>query len=143
MCCNQKTGSSNGHFGGACPRPLDFLLCTCILNQSVGTLLHSAFMKTYFTKFSNWPLGVRIGAINGDLKLIESGIAFAIFGLIALFQLTSGLATVDDFTSKYSPRSNQVLQMISECLFALVLGLISSRLFAGMDANHQPIVIKS
>ncbi|MFL2786314.1 MAG: TRAP transporter small permease [Paracoccaceae bacterium] len=94
-------------------------------------------MQSNFTDFSNWALGVGIGAINGDFELVEAGIAFAIFAFLPLCQLTGGHATVDVFTSKFSPRSNQVLQMISECLFALVLGLIAWRLFAGMEAKQR------
>jgi len=114
--------------GGLVLTILILLVCTSVLGRSVGTLLHGAFMQTNFTAFSNWALGAGIGAINGDFELVEAGIAFSIFAFLPLCQLSGGHATVDVFTSKLSPRSNQVLQMISECLFALVLGLIAWRL---------------
>ena len=123
--------------GGLVLTVLILLVCTSVLGRSVGTLLHGAFMQSNFTDFSNWALEVGIGAINGDFELVEAGIAFAIFAFLPLCQLTGGHATVDVFTSKFSPRSNQVLQMISECLFALVLGLIAWRLFAGMEAKQR------
>ena len=123
--------------GGLVLTVLILLVCTSVLGRSVGTLLHGAFMQSNFTDFSNWALGVGIGAINGDFELVEAGIAFAIFAFLPLCQLTGGHATVDVFTSKFSSRSNQVLQMISECLFALVLGLIAWRLFAGMEAKQR------
>lgn len=123
--------------GGLVLTILILLVCTSVLGRSAGTLLHGAFMQSNFTEFSNWALGVGIGAINGDFELVEAGIAFAIFAFLPLCQLTGSHATVDVFTSKFSLRSNQVLQMISECLFALVLGLIAWRLFAGMEAKQQ------
>ena len=123
--------------GGLVLTILILLVCTSVLGRSVGTLLHGAFMQTNFTVFSNWALGAGIGAINGDFELVEAGIAFSIFAFLPLCQLSGGHATVDVFTSKLSPRSNQVLQMISECLFALVLGLIAWRLFEGMEAKQR------
>ena len=94
-------------------------------------------MQSNFADFSNWALAVGIGAINGDFELVEAGIAFAIFAFLPLCQLSGSHATVDVFTSKFSRRTNQALQMISECLFALVLGLIAWRLFAGMEAKQR------
>ena len=124
-------------FGGLVLTLLVLLVCTSVLGRSVGTLLHGTFMQSNFADFSNWALAVGIGAINGDFELVEAGIAFAIFAFLPLCQLSGSHATVDVFTSKLSPRSNQVLQMISECLFALVLGLIAWRLFAGMEAKQR------
>ena len=123
--------------GGLVLTLLVLLVCTSVLGRSVGTLLHGTFMQSNFSDFSNWALGVGIGAINGDFELVEAGIAFAIFAFLPLCQLSGSHATVDVFTSKFSPRSNQVLEMISECLFALVLGLIAWRLFAGMEAKQR------
>ena len=123
--------------GGLVLTLLVLLVCTSVLGRSVGTLLHGTFMQSNFADFSNWALGVGIGAINGDFELVEAGIAFAIFAFLPLCQLSGSHATVDVFTSKFSRRTNQVLQMISECLFALVLGLIAWRLFAGMEAKQR------
>ena len=123
--------------GGLVLTVLILLVCTSVLGRSVGTVLHGAFMQTNFTDFSNWALGVGIGAINGDFELVEAGVAFAIFAFLPLCQLSGSHATVDVLTSKLSLRSNQVLKMISECLFALVLGLIAWRLFAGMEAKQR------
>lgn len=124
-------------FGGLVLTLLVLLVCTSVLGRSVGTLLHGTFMQSNFADFSNWALAVGIGAINGDFELVEAGIAFAIFAFLPLCQLSGSHATVDVFTSKFSRRTNQVLQMISECLFALVLGLIAWRLFAGMEAKQR------
>lgn len=123
--------------GGLVLTLLVLLVCTSVLGRSVGTLLHGTFMQSNFADFSNWALAVGIGAINGDFELVEAGIAFAIFAFLPLCQLSGSHATVDVFTSKFSRRTNQVLQMISECLFALVLGLIAWRLFAGMEAKQR------
>ena len=123
--------------GGLVLTLLVLLVCTSVLGRSVGTLLHGTFMQSNFADFSNWALGVGIGAINGDFELVEAGIAFAIFAFLPRCQLSGSHATVDVFTSKFSRRTNQVLQMISECLFALVLGLIAWRLFAGMEAKQR------
>ena len=123
--------------GGLVLTLLVLLVCTSVLGRSVGTLLHGTFMQSNFADFSNWALAVGIGAINGDFELVEAGIAFAIFAFLPLCQLSGSHATVDVFTSKFSQRTNQALQMISECLFALVLGLIAWRLFAGMEAKQR------
>lgn len=123
--------------GGLVLTLLVLLVCTSVLGRSVGTLLHGTFMQSNFADFSNWALAVGIGAINGDFELVEAGIAFAIFAFLPLCQLSGSHATVDVFTSKFSRRTNQALQMISECLFALVLGLIAWRLFAGMEAKQR------
>ena len=123
--------------GGLVLTLLVLLVCTSVLGRSVGTLLHGTFMQSNFADFSNWALAVGIGAINGDFELVEAGIAFAIFAFLPLCQLSGSHATVDVFTSKFSRRTNQALQMISECLFALILGLIAWRLFAGMEAKQR------
>ena len=133
----KKLAHAMAVLGGLVLISLILLVCTSVLGRSVGTVLHGAFMQTNFTDFSNWALGVGIGAINGDFELVESGVAFAIFAFLPLCQLSGSHATVDVLTSKLSLRSNQVLKMISECLFALVLGLIAWRLFAGMEAKQR------
>lgn len=133
----KKLAHAMAVLGGLVLITLILLVCTSVLGRSVGTVLHGAFMQTNFTDFSNWALGVGIGAINGDFELVEAGVAFAIFAFLPLCQLSGSHATVDVLTSKLSLRSNQVLKMISECLFALVLGLIAWRLFAGMEAKQR------
>ncbi|MAC72045.1 MAG: TRAP transporter small permease [Paracoccaceae bacterium] len=133
----KKLAHAMAVLGGLVLISLILLVCTSVLGRSVGTVLHGAFMQTNFTDFSNWALGVGIGAINGDFELVEAGVAFAIFAFLPLCQLSGSHATVDVLTSKLSLRSNQVLKMISECLFALVLGLIAWRLFAGMEAKQR------
>ena len=133
----KKLAHAMAVLGGLVLISLILLVCTSVLGRSVGTVLHGAFMQTNFTDFSNWALGVGIGAINGDFELVEAGVAFAIFAFLPLCQLSGSHATVDVLTSKLSLRSNQVLKMISECLFALVLGLIAWRLLAGMEAKQR------
>ena len=133
----KKLAHAMAVLGGLVLISLILLVCTSVLGRSVGTVLHGAFMQTNFTDFSNWALGVGIGAINGDFELVEAGVAFAIFAFLPLCQLSGSHATVDVLTSKLSLRSNQVLKMISECLFALVLGLIAWRLFEGMEAKQR------
>ena len=133
----KKLAHAMAVLGGLVLITLILLVCTSVLGRSVGTVLHGAFMQTNFTDFSNWALGVGIGAINGDFELVEAGVAFAIFAFLPLCQLSGSHATVDVLTSRLSLRSNQVLKMISECLFALVLGLIAWRLFAGMEAKQR------
>ena len=133
----KKLAHAMAVLGGLVLITLILLVCTSVLGRSVGTVLHGAFMQTNFTDFSNWALGVGIGAINGDFELVEAGVAFAIFAFLPLCQLSGSHATVDVLTSKLSLRSNQVLKIISECLFALVLGLIAWRLFAGMEAKQR------
>ena len=110
----KKLAHAMAVLGGLVLISLILLVCTSVLGRSVGTVLHGAFMQTNFTDFSNWALGVGIGAINGDFELVEAGVAFAIFAFLPLCQLSGSHATVDVLTSKLSLRSNQVLKMISE-----------------------------
>lgn len=74
--------------------------------------------------------------INGDFELVEAGVAFAIFAFLPIAQLYSSHATVDIFTSALSGKVNQFIRAFWEVIFALVLILITWRLFVGMQSKY-------
>ncbi len=73
--------------------------------------------------------------ITGDFELVEAGVAFAIFAFLPIAQFYSSHATVDIFTSALSRRMNRLIRAFWEVIFALVLILITWRLYAGMQAK--------
>ena len=57
--------------GGLVLTLLVLLVCTSVLGRSVGTLLHSAFMQTNFTKFLSKKVGAsRLGILVMYLLLL-------------------------------------------------------------------------
>lgn len=117
--------------GGIVLTLLIVLVCLSVLGRTFSTFFHGYLMGTYFPEFAKFILATGVAPINGDFELVEAGAAFAIFAFLPLCQITSSHATVDVFTERFPPRVNQVLRMVSEVLFALVLILIAWRLMAG------------
>jgi len=123
------------YLGGAMLSALVILTCLSILGRSLNGMLHSDFFQTTLPGFAEWALALGIGPINGDFELIEAGIAFSIFAFLPLCQITGGHATVDVFTSQMSDRTNRILRMITELVFAAVLVLIAVQLFSGLQSK--------
>ena len=81
--------------------------------------------------FAAWLIDLGVGPVNGDYELVEAGVAFAIFSFIPLCQITGGHASVDIFTNMMSKKTNKVLQVIIDVLFAIVLTIIALQLYKG------------
>ena len=76
-------------------------------------------------------LGFGVGPVPGDFELVEAGTGFAVFAFMPWCQLKRGHATVDLFTNMLSAGANRVIDLVTEILMTLVLGLIAWRLYAG------------
>ena len=76
-------------------------------------------------------LGIGVGPVPGDFELVEAGTGFAVFAFLPWCQLKRGHATVDLFTNMLSAGANRVIDLVTEILMTLVLGLIAWRLYAG------------
>jgi TRAP-type C4-dicarboxylate transport system permease small subunit len=76
-------------------------------------------------------LGFGVGPVPGDFELVEAGTGFAVFAFLPWCQLKRGHATVDLFTNMLSAGANRIIDLVTEILMTLVLGLIAWRLYAG------------
>ena len=121
--------------GGVMLTFLVVMVCTSILGRSLNDILHSDGVMSAVPALAQWLLDLGVGPINGDFEMVETGVAFAIFAFLPLCQITGGHASVDIFTSKFSARTNRILQMLIDVLFAFVLVLIAVQLFGGLQSK--------
>ena len=121
--------------GGALLTVLIVLICLSVLGRSLNTILHGPLFDGALSGLGDWLLALGIGPINGDFELVEAGIAFSIFAFLPLCQISAGHASVDIFTNWLPRRANQVLGMVIEIVFAIVLVLIAMQLKEGMDSK--------
>ncbi|MEO0931354.1 MAG: TRAP transporter small permease subunit [Pseudomonadota bacterium] len=105
------------------------MVCISIIGRELNSVAHSGYLGA----FGNWLIARGIGPITGDYELIEAGVAFAIFAFLPLTQLTGSHATVDIFTSGFGPRANNIIAAFWSVVMALIILLITWRLFAGMQ----------
>ncbi len=75
---------------------------------------------------------IGLNPILGDYEITEAGMAFAIMAFFPWCQFNRAHATVDIATDFLSKRAQRFLAMIWEIIFAIVMVLISWRLFHGM-----------
>jgi len=111
-----------------------------IIGRELNSALHSSFFDGGLKGFADWLLGVelpgpwgkiKLGPVNGDYEIVEAGIAFAIFSFLPLAHISGAHATVDIFTSWMPERTQQVLTVIIDIAFAVVLMIIAIQLFHG------------
>lgn len=105
------------------------VVCVSIIGREANGLAHSG----YIGGVGDWMIARGIGPITGDFELIEAGVAFAIFAFLPLTQLTGSHATVDVFTSGLGPRANNIIAAFWSVVMALIIVLITWRLFVGMQ----------
>ncbi|WP_413785304.1 TRAP transporter small permease [Cognatiyoonia sp. IB215446] len=105
------------------------MVCLSIIGREVNGMAHGG----YLGGFGDWLIARGVGPITGDFELIEAGIAFAIFAFLPLTQLTGAHATVDIFTSGLGPKANNLIAAFWSVVMAVVILLITWRLFAGMQ----------
>jgi TRAP-type C4-dicarboxylate transport system permease small subunit len=75
--------------------------------------------------------------IQGDVELVQVGIALCISLCLPWCQLHGGNIIVDFFTQGLRPRVNRVLDGIGALLLALMCALLSVRTAAGAVAVHS------
>lgn len=112
--------------GGSVLIGLVCLVCASIAGRELGALAIMA-------GFGDLVRGAGLGPVTGDYELVEAGMAFAVFSFLPLTQLTQSHARVDIFTAGLGPRANAVLSAFWSVVMALVILLITWRLFAGMQ----------
>lgn len=133
------------YLGGAVLTALILLTCASIFGRSVSTFFHSDGVVEAVPALSEWVLALGVGTIQGDVELLEAGMAFAIFAFIPYCQITGGHAVVDMFTTKMSFRANQIIRCFAETLFAIVLVIIAVQLGQGtwskFNSNGTTLVL--
>ncbi len=118
--------------GGIVLSILIVLTCLSIAGRLLNSLLHSDLLQSVMPGIANALLRTGIGPINGDFELVEAGMAFAIFAFLPLCQLVGAHASVDVFTSALPLRTNRLLRMVIEIVFAFGLVLIAWQLCQGL-----------
>ncbi len=117
--------------GGATLTLLILLICASVFGRSVNGILHGEMMQSVLPGFAAWALGTGVGPINGDFEIVEAAMAFAIFAFLPICQLQGAHASVDVFTSRFSPRADRVLRLVIEVTFAAALILLAYYLTLG------------
>ncbi|WP_322889477.1 MULTISPECIES: TRAP transporter small permease [unclassified Yoonia] len=112
--------------GGLVLIALVCLVCASIFGREIGALAVAA-------GFGDLVRGVGLGPVKGDYELVEVGMAFAVFSFLPLTQLNGAHARVDIFTAGLGPRANAALSAFWSVVMALVILLITWRLFAGLQ----------
>lgn len=102
-----------------------------VLAAVVGGLVLSATIIITCVSIAGRALGW--GSVRGDVELVQSGMAFAIFAFLPLCQITAGHASVDIFTNWMSGRPFRFLILIIEIVFAITLVYIAMQLRLGME----------
>jgi len=110
--------------------------CLSIAGRSVNAILHSDMIQSLMPGVASALLATGVGPINGDFELVEAGMAFAIFAFLPLCQWNGAHASVDIFTAFLPPRTQHVLRMISEVIFAIILVLIAWQFLQGMISKR-------
>ncbi|WP_299930719.1 TRAP transporter small permease [uncultured Pelagimonas sp.] len=120
--------------GGLVLTALVILTCTSVLGRGLNTLGHAGFMPE---GLGDALIATGVGPITGDFELVEAGVAFAIFSFLPVAKLYGGHATVDIFTSFLSARVNKIIQAFWEVIFAIIMILITWRLYEGLMNKYD------
>ena len=116
--------------GGMVLLALILMVCASIAGRALNSVLHGLD-----TPWADALIDLGVGAVTGDFELVEAGMAFAIFAFLPICQLTGAHATVDVFTNRLPPRMLTALKAVIEIGFAVILILITWRLFEGMESK--------
>jgi TRAP-type C4-dicarboxylate transport system permease small subunit len=123
--------------GGAVLVVLTAIVVVSIVGRATVTVAYmsspddAAFWQ-WLSAGARWLLAMGAGPVTGDFELVEAGTGFAVFAFLPWCQLNRGHATVDLFTSFLPAAANRFIDLISELLMTLVIGLIAWRLWAGL-----------
>jgi len=100
-----------------------------IIGRSLNTIGHSDFFAQKLPAVATWL--TQFAPINGDVELVEAGVAFAIMAFFPWCFITRGHATVDVFTMKLPNRVVHFIGFFWDALFAFVMAIITWRVYAG------------
>lgn len=120
------------YLGGLVLVALILVTCVSVTGRALNGLLHGDLLQNIAPAFAQWAIDLGVGPVNGDFEIIEAGVAFSIFAFLPLCQITNSHASVEIFTNALSPKSDRVLQLVIDTVFALVLVLIAIQLYNGM-----------
>lgn len=115
--------------GGVILCLLVLMVCVSVSGRELSDLAHSGVLRGV----GEWLIGLGVGPILGDFELVEAGVAFAIFAFLPLTQLSGAHAKVDVFTNAMGARANRAFGTFWSVVMALIIVLITWRLFAGMQ----------
>ena len=108
---------------------LVLVICVSVSGRELSDLAHSGGLRG----LGDWLISLGVGPILGDFELVEAGVAFAIFAFLPLTQLSGAHAKVDVFTQALGPGVNRALGTFWSVVMAVIVVLITWRLFVGMQ----------
>ena len=121
----EKLANTMALLGGAVLCSVVAMVCVSVGGRELSDLAHAYDI--------GWMLDAGVGPILGDFELVEAGVAFAIFAFLPITQLSGAHARVDVFTAGMGARVNRGLATFWTFLMAVIVILITWRLFAGMQ----------
>jgi len=116
-------------FGGVVLCLLVVMVCVSISGREISDLAFSGALGG----LGDWLVDRGVGPILGDFELVEAGVAFAIFAFLPLTQLSGAHAKVDVFSKALGSGTDRALGTFWSVVMALIIVLITWRLFAGMQ----------
>lgn len=121
--------------GGIVLLAIVIVTCLSVMGRGLNTLGNSDFVAAYVPFMKDFLK--LFGPINGDYELVEAGTAIAIFMFLPWCQLNRGHASVELFTSMLPTKPNRFLALLWEVVFALVIILITWRIYEGMSSKMR------
>lgn len=96
----------------------------------------AALAVALLTSYSIIQRALTTRPVNGDIELVQFGIALAISLCLPWCQLHKGNIIVDFFTQRMHERSNRILDGVGACLMAVMYALLAWRTSAGALTVH-------
>lgn len=116
--------------GGGVLLLLVAITCLSVVGRNLNSLGHLPIVEQMAPALAE--ALTSLGSINGDFELVEAGIAFSIMAFFPWCQITGRHATVDVLTAFIPAGMNRLLDLLWDLLFAVVMVVITWRLYVGM-----------
>ena len=97
-----------------------------------GLILLGLIVMTCLSIIGRQLIFVGLGPIPGDFEMVELGVGLAIFAFLPWCHYKRGHATVELFLSRFSPRFNHAIDVVSDGLMLAIATTIAWRLWIGM-----------
>lgn len=117
------------YLGGGVLLALVVITCLSVIGRNLNSLGHLPFVEDAVPGVAGMLRA--LGSITGDFELVEAGIAFSIMAFLPWCQITGRHATVDVLTAFIPGRMNRLLELVWDVLFAVVMVVITWRLYVG------------